>query len=389
MRRPHPELLAMLAVTAALAIGSGLLRSGCAVSGGWCPSDLWVMWWKRGLAVDLPPYQTPVPGTVSLEYPVLTGALMWLVALPSTSLIAFVWLSTVVLGLCALGITAAIYPVAGRRTWLWAAAPSLVWYLSFNYDAWPSLLAVGALALLAGRQPDTVSRNRIFAAAALLGLGGAAKLYPLLFVIPVVLWLLFDDPRSRLKLAMQTVAVAVGAFAVVNLPVLAANPAGWLEPYRFQAARPITGDTLSIWTVLWALPGPWPNLAATVATLIALIGIAAWSWQRGRRLRAYPLLPAAVALLAGYLLLNKVYSPQYALWLLPLLVLAGVETSTVLAYLVVDAVLFWSLQGTVIGTGSVNIASVIALLLAVAVRWCLTLLLARQAMAQEELPARA
>jgi Predicted integral membrane protein len=383
MRRPNPELLAMLAVTAALVVASGLLRQGCAVDGGWCPTDLRVMWFDRGLSLGHPPYQTPVPGSVGLEYPVLTGGLMWLLALPVHSLTGYIWLSTVVLGLCSLGITATLYPIAGRRTWLWAAAPALIWYVSYNYDAFAALFAVGALALLAGRYPDTVSRNRLFAAAALLGFGGAAKLYPLLFLLPLLLWLLFGDPVARLKLAAQTLGVAVGAFALVNLPVLAANPAGWLAPYQFQASRPIGVDTLSIWVVLAELPSNWTNLISTAVTAIALIAVAVWSWQRGRRFGDYPLLPAAVAMLAAYLLANKVYSPQYALWLLPLVVLAGAKASTVIAYLVLDAALFWTLQLAQYGDGLAMVVGVTALVVFAVVRFSLTLLFAREAMAAD------
>ncbi|PFG15633.1 uncharacterized protein DUF2029 [Propionicimonas paludicola] len=383
MRRPSPELLAMIAVTAALAIASGLLRQGCAVEAGWCPTDLRVMWFERGLYFGYPPYQSPVPGSISLEYPVLTGGLMWLLALPASSLLGFIWLSTIVLGLCAVAITAMLYPVAGRRTWLWAAAPSLAWYVSFNYDAFASMFAVAALALLAGRRPDTTSRNRLFAAAALLGFGGAAKLYPLLFLVPLLLWILFGAPRARLKLAAQTLGIAVGAFALVNLPVFAASPAGWLAPYQFQAARPIRVDTLSVWAVLSELPPAWANLISTAVTAIALIAVAIWSWHRGRRLGNYPLLPASLAMLAAYLVANKVYSPQYALWLLPVLVLVGIKASTVIAYLLLDTGLFWALQLAYNHTDQLMIVGVVSLVTFAVVRFCFTLAFGRQAMALE------
>lgn len=383
MRRPEPELVAMLATTAVLAIGSGLLRQGCAVADGWCPTDLKVMWWERGLAAGLPPYQTPVPGSMGLEYPVLTGELMWLLALPSSTLSGFVWLSTIVLGLCAVAITALLYPVAGRHTWLWAAAPSLVWYVSYNYDALVSLFAVAALVLLSGRYPDTIARHRIFAAAGLLGAGGAAKLYPLLFLLPMLLWILFGDPRARLGLAAQALGVTLGTFVLINLPVFLANPAGWLAPYLFQASRPIRVDTLSIWVVLSELPSGWVNAAAAVATAIALIAVSVWSWRRGRQLGDYPLLPASLLILIAYLLANKVYSPQYLLWLLPLLVLAGIGASSVIGYLVLDAALFWALQLAYNGTGQLMVVGVISLVTMAGVRFFLTAAFARQAAALE------
>ena len=380
MRRVTPELLAMLAVTAALVIIGGLLRQGIAAESGWFPSDLGLMWSGRGLDVGRFPYGEPIPGVTGLEYPVLTGVLMWLVAVMSHSVSDFLLLSTVVLGLCALGITAALHPIAGRRTWLWAAAPALVWHLCFNYDALASLLAVGALTLLAGRSAQTISRGRLYAAATLLGLGGAAKLYPLLFLLPVLLWLLFPDPRARLKLAVQAAGVAISAFALINLPFLIANPAGWWAPYQFQAQRPIGLDTLSMWVLLAELPASWANLASAAATAIALIAVAIWSWRRATRRGTYPLLPAGLLVLIAYLLANKVYSPQYVLWLLPLLVLAGQRTADVIAYLVVDTCLFFALQAVMHTTGTGLVIGTVSLVVLVISRFWMNLQFARQAM---------
>ena len=255
--------------------------------------------------------------------------------------------------------------------------------MSSNYDAFVSLFAVAALVLLVGRHPDTISRHRIFAAAALLGLGGAAKLYPLLFLLPMMLWILFGNPRARLALAAQAIGVAIVSFVLVNAPVFAANPAGWLAPYQFQSTRPIGVDTLSIWAVLTELPAAWANLLSAGVTAIALIAVAMWSWRRGRRLGDYPLLATSLVVLTAYLLANKVYSPQYALWLLPVLVLAEVSISMVITYLVVDTALFWSLQVAYNGTDQLMLIGVVSLATFAVVRFCISLLLARQAMALE------
>ena len=48
-------------------------------------------------------------------------------------------------------------------------------------------------------------------------------------------------------------------------------------------------------------------------------------------------------MLIAYLLLNKVFSPQYILWLLPLLVLAGLRARIIVAYLVIDVVMLASI----------------------------------------------
>lgn len=386
MRRPNPELLAMLATTAALTVVSCLLRQGVGNQEGLWASDVRVMWFERGLDVGRFPLAAPVAGAPSPEYPVLTALLMWLVALPVHSISGFLWLSAAVLGACAMGITALLYPLLGRMTWLWAAAPPLAWYLLANYDAFASLFAVAALALLAGRDAATISSGRLYAAAALLGLGGAAKLYPLLLLLPVVLWLLTPRPRDGRRRALVVLAVAAGAFIVVNLPFAITSPDGWLAPYRYQAARPISIDTFSIWAVFGAfpaIPSSAVNMASAVVTALAMALVALVSWRRGLAERAYPLLPAAAALLAAYLVANKVYSPQCALWLLPLLLLARTKPPILVVYLVLDTLLIWALTATNRGGGMVMVVGGVALVVFVVLRFGLTIRIARGALATD------
>lgn len=384
MRKPDRELVAMLAATAVLAVVSCVLRQASGDAQGPWLSDLRVMWFERGLDVDRFPFSSPVPGQPILEYPALGALLMWLSALPAQSYTGFLWLIAIVLGACAMGITALLYPIVGRATWFWAAGPPLVWSLLGNYDAVPALLSVAALALLAGRDPATISHGRLAASAALLGLGGAAKLYPLILVLPVVAWVLAPSLSAGVRRAGTVIGAAVGTFALVNLPFLIISPDGWLAPYRFQASRPISIDTLSIWTVFGAagsIPQTAVNLAAALATVLGLAGVAVLSWRRGAARRAYALLPAAAAFLAVYLVTNKVYSPQYTLWLLPLLLLAGIKTSMVVTYLVLDALLAGALAVSVSTDGPAMVAGMLTVFTVAAVRLIVTVVLARQALA--------
>ena len=85
----------------------------------------------------------------------------------------------------------------------------------------------------------------------------------------------------------------------------------------------------------------------------ALVGVAAdhaatrsrapgwWRWRRGARTSGggYPWIGVSAAMLCGFLLLHKVHSPQYTLWLLPFFVLLAVPWGWVAAYLVADAVM--------------------------------------------------
>ncbi|MFT4108538.1 glycosyltransferase 87 family protein [Propionicimonas sp.] len=372
------QLVAMVAVTVLAAWLSYELRSPC--FGGYskalsfsaargCDSDLQVMWFERGLREHVLPYLNLLPSVdsspVTVEYPVLTGLLMWVLSLPATSFAGFVAMTAVAMGALACVLTVVLYRFAGPRAWAWVAAPALVFYLTYNVDLPPVVCMVGALALVVGQDPRTVSRPRYLGAALLLALGGALKLFPLVLGPALVVWLVVGRPgprqtpfRQRLRRSLEAVAAAVALLVAVNLPVALASPEGWLAPLTYQASRTITQDTMSIWYFLstWVdLPQRTLMTLATLATAAGLAAVLAVAGRLSRRLGEFPLLGSSLALLAAYLLLNKVFSPQYTLWILPLLVLVGFRTWVTLSVVVVDVALYWSWHFLVLASVTWNL----------------------------------
>ena len=252
--------------------------------------------------------------------------------------------------------------MTGRRALLWSASPILVLYAFHNWD-----LAVVA-ASIAGIW--CWWRGRPVAAAACFGVGGALKLYPLLFLVPMVLEHIHAGDRRG---ALRTAAAGVGTAALVNLPILLINPPGWAVPYRFQALRPPNYD--SLWGELAkraSLDQDAINLWSTIAVATVLAVVAVATVRRAHRDGSYPFLPACAALLAGFLLVSKVHSPQFALWLLPFFVLVGVRlgwyllfvAGNLLMYVSIFGVSVWSLHARdVLVTWSVWIRAATFLLL--------------------------
>ncbi len=362
-------LVALLGSTVVLGMLSGVLRGPCLalqsadlgqLTGSGCFSDLQVMWFDRGLAEHRFPYLQPgidpVTGQLSTpEYPVLSGLLMWVLSLPARSYAGFVWAATLAMTAAAAGITAILYRVSGRLAWLWAAAPALMFYLGYNFDALPSLCAVAALALVLRSDPVRVAPARYLWAAALLGFGGGLKLYPLVLVPALCLWLLFGSPgpgqaplADRLRRALLAGGVSLAVVVAANLPFALANADGWLAPFRFQAARDLDVSTFSVWFLLGRLlPGVSQAglmAAATVATGLGIASAYLAAWRVARGAGRFPVAGAAVAALAAYLVLNKVFSPQYVIWLLPLLVLVGFRVAVPALYVVLDAVMYVALN---------------------------------------------
>ncbi len=359
------QLPVLIAVTVLAAYVSYRFRSPCfggsmaslSLSGATgCDSDLAVMWYGRGLAGHMVPYLQLLPtwnGTpATVEYPVLSGALMWLLSLPASTYPEFVAITAVVMGGLAVWLTVILYRTAGARVWVWVASPALVFYLTYNLDLPPALCMIGALALVAHQDPRTIPRRRYLGAALLLALGGALKLFPLVFGPALLAWLLFGRPGpgqtplgTRVRRSLEAAGIAIALLVAVNLPVYLANPEGWLAPLAYQASRKITQDTMSFWYFL----GTWVDLSpatlmslATLATAAGLAAVLAIGWRLASRVGEYPLPGISLGLLVAYLLLNKVFSQQYTIWVLPLLVFLGFRVWATMSVVVIDVALYWS-----------------------------------------------
>jgi uncharacterized membrane protein len=218
--------------------------------------------------------------------------------------------------------------MSGARAVLWAAAPALVLYAFHNWDLLVVAAAAGGVYLW--------HRDRPRWAAVLFGVGGALKLFPLLLLVPLFLdvW-----TKQDLKTAGRVMAGGVGTFALINLPFVIASPTGWWATYEFHSIRTPNFD--SIWYLGWPQAAPETiNLIAAALALTFCAGCIAYGWVRARREQIFPFLQVGAALVASFMLWNKVHSPQYTLWILPFFVLLRVRLVWWIAYTVVDLMVY-------------------------------------------------
>ena len=292
-----------------------------------------------------------------MEYPVLTGVYQYLsmaVAKTYTTLskvaplpvvaevVMFFNFAAFGLALAWLATVWASAGLAGRRVWdvaLVSASPLLIFQIFTNFDALATAFAMSGLLAWARRRP--------LLAGVLIGLGAAAKLYPLLFLGPL---LVLGIRSGRLRDVARTALATAATWLVVNLPVMVLYPRGWSEFFRLNTRR---GDDMdSLFNVVKSFTG-WQRFRLHAGLLgaadddstqssrccsycacAAIAYIALTAPQRPR------LVQLAFLVVAAFLLTNKVWSPQFSLWLVPLAVLAVPHRRVLLAWMTIDA-LVW------------------------------------------------
>jgi uncharacterized membrane protein len=317
-----------------------------------CYSDIQHLWIGRDIDQHVFPYIhgsiTPDGQLVggSVEYPVLTGLMIWAGALFADDDGEFLLGSALLMAPFGLATGYLLGRLTRWRALLWALGPPLVLYAFHNWDLPVVACAVAAVFVVHGWRTDRPLAQRGAVAGVLLGLGFAFKLYPGAFVLPLTLYILATSKPGRLdwRAALSVPVAATVTVVLVNLPFLLAGYEGWRASFTFQQLRKVDFTTNSVW--FWGFrPRSDPDNATFQATmdwlsptliLVSFAVAAAVGWWRWRRDGIYPWVGVSGAMLCGFLLLHKVHSPQYTLWLLPFLVLMHVPWSLIAGYLLAD-----------------------------------------------------
>jgi Glycosyltransferase family 87 len=280
----------------------------------------------------------------ALEYPPLA---LLPFALPRLAIfgqridfIGYVWLFLIQNAIFSTLIALVIMRIRGLR----AAGPALTLYallvavsaplLPWRYDLFPALLT--ALALLC------VLRQRPGWAGIWLGLGVAAKLYPAV-LLPVfgAYYLAGKNRPALLRLALGS----VGALAATLLPFVLIAPGPLLSFLQYHQLRGLQLESLPAGVIVLAhvlgrtpaqlafnygalhveapLAGAvlrWLPIVVVVTFGAVLAGCLARFREEqaaGGRVTSASLVAFSVAALLAFIVTNKVFSPQYIIWLLP------------------------------------------------------------------------
>lgn len=294
----------------------------------WAYGAAWVTHWLNGSPSLDPRYESPVDA-------------LWGMASVHREIRLYVVVNAVGFAVLALLATWLLARARPGRPWdaaAFAAAPALLLTGLVNWDLLAVVCVAGAL--------FAWSRGRPVWTGIAIGLGTAAKLYPLFLLgaVLIVAW------RSRRWLAFGTAtAAALVSWVLVNLPAYLSGAGAWRVFWHFNSER--AADLGSVWLVVTDMTGHTFDVS-TINT---------WSWllfgawcalvlAGGLAARRTPTLAElGFVIVTGFLLVNKVYSPQYVLWLLPLAVLARPRWRDQLVWqgaeVVYFAAVWWYLAG--------------------------------------------
>jgi uncharacterized membrane protein len=278
-------------------------------------------WW-RGALVDWPTYQRYGDAILNhglvpyrdfaVEYPPGAIAMFILPAAFHNYAAAFAWEMAV----CGLVLVAVVTLVRPAAAFYVALAPVLAGSLILSrFDLWPALLTVAALAALL--------RERHRLGWGLLGAAVAAKLWPLVLVPLVLAW---SYRTGRIRAALVGLAVVAAAF----VPFAIVAPHGVWDSLRGQASRPLQIESLGA-SLFTAFGHPsvisshgsqnvagHGGVAAFFALLQIAVLIALWiAFARGPA-TGDRLLRYSAASVCAFIAFGKVLSPQFLLWLIPL-----------------------------------------------------------------------
>jgi uncharacterized membrane protein len=270
-----------------------------------CYSDLPALYEARGLNTNQWPYAS---ADNSVEYPVLTGVVMYLTSFAAKSPASYFNINILFLILLFIATVVMVRKIRPEFAYLVPVAPAMIASLFINWDLW----AIAAMMLAI----YWFDRKQYLYSALLLGVSISTKFLPVFLFIPIlfIFW-----REGRIKEAIKYIAISFATWLVINLPFAITTPEGWWRFYKLNLER--GPDWGSFWLALQQLGINLTNLnwLSILLLLIAFTTIAVLLFE----LQYTPTLASvSFFVLASVMLASKVYSPQYVLWLTPLAAIA-------------------------------------------------------------------
>lgn len=288
-----------------------------------CYSDLPSLFGDR----ELNKHKWAYAGTEkAVEYPVITGLVMYATALitPSNSSSAtnYFLINAFLIALLFIFMVVLIAHIKPNYWYLLPVAPAMIASLYINWDLWAITSMLIAIYWF--------DKEKYKWSALALGISISTKFMPIFLLLPIflILW-----RKNRIREIAQYSGIVIASWLAINLPVALTTPQGWWRFYDLNLSR--GADWGSPWLAFSILGINLANL--NYLTFLALLaGLTIITLIFFEFSITPTLAQMSFILLAVVMIVSKVYSPQYVLWLTPLAIL-GLNKKSVHA--------FWIWQG--------------------------------------------
>ena len=234
--------------------------------------------------------------------------------------------AVVALGIALAAVDASTARLFGAICFLALAPLALGTVILSRYDLWPAALTIAALAAFVAR------RERV--GFGILGLAVAAKIYPLVLLPLALVWIAKRRGTRELWIGLGCFA---GVLTLCFAPFLILSPGGVAHSIGTQLGRPLQLESLGASLLLAAeqlglynatvtsshgsqnLAGSLPDAIASLQTAFQLVAVGVvWAVFAARDRGREGLLTAGAASVAAFIAFGKVLSPQFLIWLVPL-----------------------------------------------------------------------
>jgi uncharacterized membrane protein len=263
------------------------------------------------------PYESYVPvGAASpltpIEYPALTGIVVWLLTffVPATGNAIFNYFAINAIINAGLFAATAYFVrklTDNKHTYFYIFAPAVVMALNLNWDLWAVVPMLASIYFF--------ERGKFIWSAGLLGVGIAAKFFPVVLLLPITINLIRG---KKFRTLARYIGITFFSWLIVNLPVMVSSFDGWKYFYTFSFSRGL-GDG-SIYSIFTKMNTGIKLEGVHYYSLNLLIFGMLIAFLVTNRFN-YSLSVSAFLTMFAFTYFGKQYSMQYVIWLTPLMII--------------------------------------------------------------------
>ena len=284
-----------------------------------CYSDLPALFGDRGLNNHKWAY---AGGEKAIEYPVITGVVMyatsWITPEGQHNTTYYFYINAFLIALLFIFSAVLLAHMKPNFWYLLPIAPAMIASLYINWDMWAIISMMIAIYWF--------DKEKYKLSALALGISISTKFMPVFLLLPIILILW---RKNKIKEIVIYSGIVFSSWLAINLPVALTTPKGWWHFYHLNLTR--GADWGSPWYALSLLGVHLTNLNYLTA-LALFAGLIVATLIFFEFATSPTLGQMSFIVLAIVMIISKVYSPQYVLWLTPLAILGLVNKKSVHAF---------------------------------------------------------